>query len=231
VLSSEGVVEGAALTPGRPLAPGGIIAVQGSGFTDADALATSLPLARTLRGVSLRVGSEDVPLFSAGPSQVYAQVPYSVRPGDNVSVVFRGNDGRFTAPETLLIAPAQPSIFLSGDDAVILDSQFRLVTLSNPAQRGGTIQIFATGLGETNPPAQTGEAAPASAQVVLPVSVTIGGVEAAVSFQGLAAGYAGIYRVDALVPVTVIPGDNVPVVIRQNGISSNPDRPATISVR
>jgi len=206
------------------------LAVQGSGFTDADGLATSLPLARTLRGVTLRIGSEDVPLFSAGPARIYAQVPYNVRPGDNVSVVVRGN-GQLTVPESYLIAPAQPSIFLSGSDAVILDSQFRLINSSNPAQRGSTIQIFATGLGETNPPAQAGEPAPVSALVVLPVSVTIGGVEAAVTFQGLAPGYAGLYRVDAVVPATVPPGDNVAVVIRQNGISSNPNRPVTISVR
>jgi len=67
--------------------------------------------------------------------------------------------------------------------------------------------------------------------VLLPVTVTVGGVEAPVVYQGLAPGFVGLYQVNVVLPSTVTPGDAVPVVVRQNGIVSNPDLPATIPVR
>jgi uncharacterized protein (TIGR03437 family) len=230
VLFSEGLVEGAAFTARRPLAPGGIVSLFGSRLAVSDALATRLPLDRSLGGVSVRIGEEDAPLYFAGSGQINAQVPYSVRPGESVSVVMRAN-GLLTAPQTYLVAPAQPGIFLAGSGGAILDGQSRLINADNPAQRGDVLQIFATGLGQTDPPAQTGEGAPSFSQVLLPVTATVGGVEAPVVYQGLAPGFVGLYQVNVLLPTTVTPGDSVEVVIRQNGIISNPERPATIPVR
>jgi uncharacterized protein (TIGR03437 family) len=92
------------------------------------------------------------------------------------------------------------------------------------------LQIFATGLGQTDPPGQTGEGAPSFSRPLLPVTVTVGGVEAPVQYQGLAPGFVGLYQVNVQLPTTVTPGDNVEVVIRQNGIPSNPGSPARIPV-
>ena len=230
VLSPDGVVEGAGFTSRRPLAPGGIISIFGSGFAAVNTVATQLPLERTLSGVSVRIGTEDIPLYFAGPGQINAQVPYSLQSGDSVSVVVNVN-GQLTAPQSYLIAPAQPGIFIAGANGAILDGQSRAITAENPAQRGDTLQIFTTGPGVTDPPAATGEAAPAFSTVLLPVTVTIGGVEAPVAYQGLAPGFVGLYQVNAVLPSTVAPGDAVLVEIRQNGIVSNPDLPATIPVR
>ena len=231
VLFAEGVVEGAAFTARRPLAPGGIVSLFGTSFAVADASATQLPLDRNLGGVSVRIGGEDAPLYFAGAGQINAQVPYSVQTGDTVSVVVSVN-GLLTAPQTYQIAPAQPGIFLDeGGGGAILDAQSRLVSAENPAQRGTVLQIFTTGLGETDPPGQTGEGAPSFSRVLLPVTVTVGGVEASVDYEGLAPGFVGLYQVNAVLPTTVTPGNNVEVVILQNGIASNPDRPATIPVQ
>jgi uncharacterized protein (TIGR03437 family) len=230
VLFPDGVVEGAAFTSQQPLAPGGIVSLFGSQFASGTALATHLPLERDLGGVKVRIGEEDAPLYFAGPGQINAQVPYSVQPGNEVPVVASVN-GQFAAPQTYQIAPAQPGIFLTETGGAILDGQSRLVNADNPAQRGDVLQIFATGLGQTDPPAQTGEGAPAFSRVLLPVTVTVGGVEAPVEYAGLAPGFVGLYQVNVRLPATVTPGDNLEVVIQQNGISSNPDRPATIPVR
>jgi uncharacterized protein (TIGR03437 family) len=230
LLLPNGVVEGAAFTPQRPLAPGSIVSLFGSRFAAADAGSPGLPLERSLGGVSVRIGNEDAPLYFAGPGQVNAQVPYSVRPGENVPVVMKVN-GQYAAPQTYPIAPAQPGIFLAGDGGAILDARYSLVTAGNPAHVGDVLQIFATGLGETDPPGQTGQGASGSSGLVLPVTVTVGGVEAAVQYAGLAPGFVGLYQVNVQVPATVTPGDAVEVAIRQNGISSNPDRPATIPIQ
>ena len=54
-----------------------------------------------------------------------------------------------------------------------------------------------------------------------PVTATIGGVNASVSFAGLAPGFVGLYQVNAVVPEGVVAGPAVPVVITQDGIASN----------
>ncbi|OFV99153.1 MAG: hypothetical protein A3H28_01485 [Acidobacteria bacterium RIFCSPLOWO2_02_FULL_61_28] len=226
----DGVVEGAGFTPQRPLAPGGIISIFGSRFAASDRFATRVPLERDLDGVSVRIGNENAPLYFAGPSQINAQMPLGVQAGGSVSVVVNVG-GKLTAPQSYAIAPAQPGIFIAGSNGAILDGQSRLITAANPARIGDTLQIYTTGLGETDPPAKTGEAAPAFSRVLLPVTVTVGGIESPVVYQGLAPGFVGLYQVNVVLPSTVTPGDAVPVVVQQNGIVSNPDLPATIPVR
>ena len=231
LLFPHGVVEGAAFTSRRPLAPGGIVSLFGARFAESNRASTILPLDRDLDGVRVQIGEEDAPLYFAGSGQINAQVPYSAQTGNDVPVVV-SIDGRFTVPQTYQIAPSQPGIFLTDTGGgAILDGQSRLVNAANPAQRGDVLQIFATGLGQTDPPAQSGEGAPSFTRVLLPVTVTVGGVDAPVEYQGLAPNYVGLYQVNVRLPTTVTPGDNVEVVIRQNGISSNPDHPATIPVR
>ena len=127
-----------------------------------------------------------------------------------------------------MIAPAQPGIFIAGDSAAILDASFQLVTAQNPVRAGDTIQIFATGLGETAPEVGSGEPAPPLSTVSNPVTVTIGGIESAVAFQGLAPGFVGLYQVNVVVPSGVALGDAVPLVLTQNGIVANPDLRVTI---
>ena len=53
-----------------------------------------------------------------------------------------------------------------------------------------------------------------------PITITIGGVEAAVEFAGLASGFVGLYQVNAR--VLAVPAANaVPLVITQNGVAGN----------
>ena len=226
----DGVVEGAGFTPQRPLAPGGIISIFGSRFASSDNFASRKPLERELGGVSVRVGNETAPLYFAGPTQINAQVPFSVRSGDNVSIVVSVG-GKLTAPQNYLIAPAQPGIFRAGDFAAVLDGRGSMVTAANPALRGDTLQIFTTGLGTTDPPVETGAAAPGFSTVLNPVTVTIGTVEVPVVYQGLAPTYVGLYQVNVVLPTSVTPGDAVPIVIRQNGILTNPNLPVSIPIR
>jgi len=99
-----------------------------------------------------------------------------------------------------------------------------LVTASNPAAPGEVVVIYATGLGPVSPAPATGQSAPAVpplALVTTPVKVTIGGVEAAVEFAGLAPGLVGVYQVNAQVPQEVTPGNEVDVVMTQGGAQSN----------
>ena len=168
----------------------------------------------------MRIGDRDAPLFFVGPEQVNAQVPFEARPGDDVPVTVNVGD-LLTAPQNYRIAPVQPGIFIAGENAAILDASFQLVTAQNPVRTGDTIQIFCTGLGAVQEQVETGAPAPSFSTVQLPVTVTIGGLDAGIAYQGLAPGFVGLYQVNVVVPAGVAPGGAVPLVLTQNGIPSN----------
>jgi len=149
----------------------------------------SLPLPKTLGGVSVRVGgslnydaasnrwnysptgSIEAPLWFVGPSQINFQIPPEVSPNESVPVQLRRPDGT-TLLSTLRVTAAAPGIFsllangrgqaaaLNQDDS--LNGNAESILGARAAGRGSVIQIFATGAGATNPPLLAGEPAPAS---------------------------------------------------------------------
>jgi len=66
------------------------------------------------------------------------------------------------------------------------------------------------------------------ANVTTTATVTVGGINAPVTFAGLAPGFLGLYQVNAQIPVGVTPGNSVPVIVTQAGSASNI---ATIAVQ
>ena len=186
------------------------------------------------------IGGKEAPLFYVGPGQVNAQVPVELAADRQLQALVETN-GVPSAPEPLQTAGNRPGIFTLGgkygnQGAVLIANTNRLampVTAdvpSQPAPLGGLISIYSTGLGPTDPSVGSGEPGPSGplAVVKTPVTVTIGGQAAAVSFAGLAPGFAGVFQINAQVPAGVAPGDAVPVVLTQGGFRSNT---ATIAVR
>ena len=228
-LNADGVVEGAGFTPLRPLAPGGIISLFGERFAGENTFNSEIPLERELGGVSVRIGGQDAPLYFAGPGQINAQMPFKVNPGDSVPVAVSVGD-LLTAPQNYLIAPVQPGIFdLGGGQGAVLiaNTDIRVAPVGSipghearPAKSGEFISTFCTGLGATSPTVEAGEAGAAEA-VTTPVTATIGGVDASVSFAGLAPFLVGLYQVNVVVPGGVVGGPAVPLVLTQDGIASN----------
>jgi minor extracellular serine protease Vpr len=70
-----------------------------------------------------------------------------------------------------------------------------------------------------HPPASPRPCPPSS--TTAPTRVTIGGVEVAASFSGLAPGFVGLYQVNTVVPANVPTGSAVPVTVTIGGVSSN----------
>jgi uncharacterized protein (TIGR03437 family) len=65
---------------------------------------------------------------------------------------------------------------------------------------------------------------------LLPVTVSIGGVDAPVTYAGAAPGLvAGVIQINARVATQVQPGDSVPVVVKIGNVSSQTG--VTIAVR
>ena len=209
-LFSGGLVNAASFAGSSVLAPGSIVSVFGA----------------NLAGGTLQVGGYEAPSFYSGGSQINAQLPFELAPNTRPQAFVRGPDF-ITLPETITVAAARPGVFTNSQtgqgQGVIVDVENRLVDAAAPAAAGDVVVVYCTGLGPTEPAVPSGRAAPADplARVITPLKVSIGDREAAVRFAGLTPGFVGLYQVNVEVPAGVAPGSAVPLVLLQDGVSSN----------
>jgi uncharacterized protein (TIGR03437 family) len=225
IILPGGVVSAASPVSFIPLAPGGIISIYGSLLADSAAPATSIPLPTTLGNTNVIIAGQTVPLFYASPGQINAVVPFGLNTNTAYSVLVQ-RDSALSSPFAVNIADAQPGAFLSGGSAIVEDYRGTdpafLVTSSAPAQAGDVLVIYCAGLGITNQPVADGAASPGSplAQTQAPVTVSIGGQNANVSFAGLTPTLVGLYQVNVVMPTGVTPGNSVPVMLTVAGQTS-----------
>jgi uncharacterized protein (TIGR03437 family) len=208
------------------VAPGSIISLFGRNLVSQATGVTGFPLPTSLGGLAMKIGDQDAPLFYANNGQVNAQVPLELASNTAASVVLTMN-GKVSPPEPLLLSPVQPGVFTYDDGGVphaaVLDEKNALVGKANPAVRGTIIQVYATGLGPTDPVVKTGEPGPSNPAAVLvaatQLTATLGGVPAEIQFKGLAPGYVGLYQVNVKVP-SGLPSGDLPLVLIANGLPS-----------
>jgi len=219
VANSGGVLNGASFAAAAPLAPGSIAAVFGSGFGTSTA------------GVTVLMGGIAAPLFGVYPTQINFQVPWQLSGPSQVPLTVTSG-GVTSAPVTVPLASQGPGIFLlnsAGQAAVLIAGTTSIVAPlgafagSRPAQTGEYITIYCTGLGAvTNQPATGALSAssPLSYTSGSAVTVSIGGINAPVSFSGLAPGFLGLYQVNVQVPAKSPTGPAVSLTISAGGISN-----------
>jgi uncharacterized protein (TIGR03437 family) len=233
VLSPNGISSVASYAPQAALAPGSLINIYGHGLTGSNAQFSKFPLPMELAGTQVLIQGKALPLISVSDSRIIAQVPYDVTvDADAQLIVQRG--WTQSAPETLVVAPAQPAVFTvnqqgSGQAVAMVGNTANLADATHPVKAGDALVIYCAGLGAVSAPVATGTAAPAAplSQTGMP-TVTVGHKSAHVLFSGLTPGFAGLYQVNVTVPADVTPGDEVPVVI---GIAGQTSPVVTISVR
>ncbi len=230
-VSTAGVVNGASFGQNGLVSPGEIISIFGSTLATAPTPNSGFPLPTTLAGIKLSIGDVDLPLFFAGTGQVNAQVPTTLTANSTVSLLARAFNGTTetadSVPVTLTVAANTPGIFIAAESgapnqgAILNNPALQVVDAAHPATVGDVITIYCTGLGATSPTPATGGASTA-AQTTNPVTVTFGiSAPVAVQYAGLTPGFVGLYQVNVAVPAGLTPGSAVPVVLNQNGVSSN----------
>uniref|UniRef100_Q01UW2 Peptidase S8 and S53, subtilisin, kexin, sedolisin n=1 Tax=Solibacter usitatus (strain Ellin6076) TaxID=234267 RepID=Q01UW2_SOLUE len=197
------------------LAPGTMALIGGTQLAPATFAAQYFPLPFTLAGVSATVNGVSAPLYSAAPGQLKVQIPYEA--GSGAAVVAVNNNGKI-AYFPVTIKTTAPGIFASANAA---------------GKQGQTIVAYVTGEGDLTPSTATGST-PADGTSAsrlpkprLPITVTVGGLNAAVTFAGLQSGTAGVMQVNFTIPAATPLGAQ-PVVISVGGL---PSPAATVTVQ
>lgn len=220
------VVSAASLTSAA-IAPGELIAIFGNSIGPTIARGAGLQPSGTvptsLGGLTVTFDGAAAPLLYGSGSQINAVVPFAVSGKSSTAMeVFVPGGGAFTV--TLPVSAAAPAVFVtsaSGQGAV-LNGNLSVNSPANPASRGSYISIYATGAGLLAPSVADGTIVTAAnlPLSIAPISVSIGGQPATVSYQGAAPGsVAGVMQINAQVPAGVTPGSAVPLTIGAGGIS------------
>lgn len=217
-----------------PLVPGGLITISGSNLADKTSIADTAELPKSLAGAEVLLGDLPLPVYYASPGQIYAVIPRALAPNTRHQLLVRRR-GVPAVPVTVAVSAVQPGLFTmnnqgAGQASALIDGTASVAASGSPVARGGMVDLYCTGLGLVDYAPMDG--APASltqpARVRIPVSVTVGGHSAEVSFAGLSPGTVGLYHIRVKIPEDAPTGDAVEVVVRQKNATSNP---VTIAIR
>jgi uncharacterized protein (TIGR03437 family) len=197
--TADAVVNAATFTSG--VAPGGIVAIFGSGLSG--------PGAAT--GVDLD-GAQATVLF-ASPFQIDAVLPDGVAPGTH-SLRVRSAFG--TAQQNIDVSAVAPAIFLIGNPpaGAVENQDGSLNGAFNPASRGQTLVVYATGLGPLVTQGQL-------SVVTNAVSVELNGQELQPNYAGSAPGFPGLYQINVPIPAAMPPGLGLLLTLKEAGQVSN----------
>ncbi len=235
-----------------PVAPGSLVSLFGTGFTDEGKTeqAAKVPLPREMAGRRVEVTpGVDAPLLFVSSTQINMQVPVETPAGTQGVAVRRADTNELLAGGVLSVLEAGPGLFTSTQNgtgqALALNQNGSLNGPSNPAARGSVVSLFGTGQGPVQPTVSSGQAAPSSAPLATTVAtptsdgatclsvqpsvcVAVGSSFGDVLFSGLAPGFVGLWQLNVRIPDGAVSGDAVPVRAVMRG---RPGNVATIAVQ
>jgi uncharacterized protein (TIGR03437 family) len=178
----------------------------------------------------VRLAQMPLPLAYVSDNQINAQIPCGLQPDAPQDMVV-DQGGAQSVGQSLIYASTAPAIFTAdqsgfGQAAVLWTTpsgDHVLADQNHPVPAGTVVEIYATGLGLTNPAVKEGTQAPSpAATTIQPVDVTIGNAPAQVQFAGLSPGAVGLYQVNAVIPNGILAGNSVPITLSSGRLGSQP---------
>ncbi|MGA2134839.1 MAG: IPT/TIG domain-containing protein [Bryobacteraceae bacterium] len=218
-----GVVDAA--TFAAPVTPGSLVSIFGSNLATQTVLASAIPLTLDLGGVSVSFNGIAAPLLYVSPSQINAQIPWTVPSSGPVSVIV-SNGATASAPQAVQTASFAPGFYAIGGYAVAINPDGTLAAptgaisgfSSHPATPGDSLILLASGLGPVNPAPVTGNnSADTYRTTSATPTVSIGGAPATITFAGLSPQFVGVYQINVTMPVTQSPASAAPIEIQTGG--------------
>ncbi len=213
--------------PNSGVAPSTLIVIHGTNLANAGTPAvlqdSTLGLPSTLNGasISITVGGKTVQpaIYYTSPTQIDAVLPAATPVGTGMLTVTYNNTP--SAPATIQVVSSALGIdTYNGGTGVATDAvSYALLTPTNSGKPGEYITLWGTGLG-----ADPADSDTTYTSTPHPVSVNlqvyIGGVQAAITYQG-ATVYPGVDVIVAMIPQSASTGCYVPVVGVVGSVVSN----------
>jgi uncharacterized protein (TIGR03437 family) len=215
----------------KGISPGEIISIFGTNLGPTDALGLQLDamgnVASLVGGVQVLFvdpynpypsGTIAAPLTYVSATQINCVAPYEIQPETpyyiEVNYLGQASSDVFAFyPTTTGLNANNTGIFTATGtgtgQAAALNSDNSPNTTSDPASAGSIVQVWMTGEGQTSPAGVTGSVTCSSGcattsqipKPLLPVTATVGGQPATVSFYGEAPGLvAGVMQVNLFIP-------------------------------
>ncbi len=187
----------------------------------------------TLAGTRVLFDGVAAPMIYTSATQLTAVVPYAIegRATTQVQVEYEGRRSNTIALPVINAAPALFTADSTGrGQGAILNQNGTLNAPTNQADRGSIVVLYLTGEGATNPTGVDGKpnASPAP-QPKLPVSVSIGGIDAQILYAGGAPGLvAGVMQINVRIPQSAQSGE-LPIAVNVGSASSWPN--VTVAVQ
>ena len=239
-ISIEGVTNAASFrtaTDQGGVSPGQLVTFFGQDMGPAQLAGLRLDgaglVANSLAGTRVLFDGTAAPLIYTSATQLAAVVPYAVegRATTQVQVEYEGRRSNTIALPVINAAPALFTADSSGrGQGAILNQNGTLNAATNQADRGSVVVLYLTGEGATNPNGVDGKpnASPAP-QPKLPVTVSIGGIDAQILYAGGAPGLvAGVMQINVRIPQSVQSGQ-LPIIVNVGSASSRPN--VTVAVQ
>ena len=221
-INPTGIVNAASFAPFTAgIANGEFISIFGTNLAPGLTVAPGLPYPMQLNNVQVLINQVPAPLYFVSAGQIAALVPagnpYSLA---TIQVINNGTMSNIVtvplgAPGSTPATVTSPGVYNypqgSGFAAAVDATTGTIVTQSNPANPGDTIEVFMSGLGAVYPTVPDGAAAPASPPYSYTTNTVIADVEgtgANVIFAGLAPTLAGLYQVNITLPTSLTAGNH-----------------------
>ena len=224
-ISSPALNNAVGVTPQQTVAAGSVASIFGVNLASTAAIGPSSPLAQTLAGTTVEIGTSLLPLYFASPAQINLQVPPDLPPGQQTVTV--SPQGMPVVSANFLIARNAPGLFsmnLEGQSyALALHADGTLVTPDAPAAIGELLTVYGTGFGPTTPTRPFGLPVPATPPyaVVDPVTAQVGTSTLTVESAYALAGSIGVDAVQFRLDNTVPSGASGSFQLVVNGVASN----------
>jgi uncharacterized protein (TIGR03437 family) len=201
-------------------------------------LPNPIPVPAALADVQVLLDGTPCPLYYVGPGQVNFIVPWGAATSGNSDLqVIKISTGQVMAAGLVPMNAVSPGIFTTvkvGNNvqAAVINKDGTVNSPTNPASRGDTISIYATGQGFISGAPPDGQIPSSPLNGPMP-RVAIGGIfldsvplqpnepgPPFVTYSGTS-GYPGMWQINARVPQAVDPNSPAVVLINIQSVSSN----------
>jgi uncharacterized protein (TIGR03437 family) len=234
---TSGVVTASGFGGFTSIAPGSWIEIYGSNLAfdrrswgPSDFQGTTAPT--SLNGTTVTIGGQPAYVDYISGSQINAFVPSNVGLGQQPAVVKNaaGSSAGFNvtvnsvqpgllAVPSFKIGSTQYAVALTTDGKTYILPPGAIVGLATQrATVGQTIVLYGVGFGLVSPSVPDGQPAPSQTSLTTALHVSIGGLEAKVTYDGLTPNSYGLYQFNVVIP-QVPSGDQVPLTFTLGGTS------------